>query len=609
VRLVCDTAALRSATQAISFCLAVSLNLLGLQPLQAESPSPGASPAAPDPATGEVRLPAANGWNAFLILDNKGVPLWTVEPADIFESHGCPEVVGLDDKGHAHICVSYSGRWTPTTLIADPKWLGGFAHGDIDPRIAGAEAYVGAQSGNLYQIVAWPNLVLDYRLIASLPGREIHTLAAGQLDPTTPEPEVVAFTVPGGVFQISPTGANGTFQWKHLGDYVGRVRQALVLPLAPNESPSIVTASRNGRLELLQIAGGQMKWRTIYETEMGMGRVALRPAQPGQPLTLYSTLDDGRILRHEQRGATNWQTEVIYHGPQGPRGVAAGQFDADPNVETVVIFGYGKKVERLARRADRWQAETIFEDFEKGHWIAAAELDGRNSTREIVVTGYGGRIYYLARPPGYGRPELAMRADAAKENFEGCDVGTLPAGWTSAITGEGAPAWAVAGDSTASSGAKVLQQSAVTPKPSFPLCLAGAPELKDGFVEVKFKTVSGTNDQAGGVVWRARDAANYYVCRANALEDNVVLYKVENGKRTALDIVGRAGGYGVTAKVEPARWHTLRVEFAGTQFRVALDGAELFTVADTTFPGAGKVGVWTKADSVTLFDDFRCGSQ
>lgn len=395
---------------ALSLAALLAAGFPGFANLQADTPA--ASPAAetaPDPGQAEVALPAKAGWEAFLILDNKGVPLWTVEAADVIESHGCPEVVGLDDKGHAHICVSYSGRWTPTTLIADPKWLGGFAHGDLDPRVAGAETYVGAQSGNLYQIVAWPNLVLDYRLIASLPGREIHTLAAGQLDPATATPEIVAFTVPGGVYVITPTGAHGAFEWKHLGDYVGRVRQALTLPRREGEPPTVVTASRNGRLELLRIADGKLEWQTVYETDMGMGRVAVRPAKDGQPQVLYSTLDDGRILRHEQSDANTWETELIYAGPQGPRGVVTGPFDTDPDVETIAIYGYGKRVELLSCLPDGWHAETIFEDLDKGHWLAAAELDGRNSTREIVATGYGGRIFYLSRPPGYGLEATATQ--------------------------------------------------------------------------------------------------------------------------------------------------------------------------------------------------------
>jgi hypothetical protein len=139
------------------------------------------------------------------------------------------------------------------------------------------------------------------------------------------------------------------------------------------------------------------------------------------------------------------------------------------------------------------------------------------------------------------------------------------------------------------------------------VCLQDAPRFRDGFVQVRFKTVSGDIDQAAGVVWRAKDHVNYYICRANALEDNVVLYKIQDGKRTALDIIGRKGGYGVDAKVVPAQWHTLRVDFSGNRFRVTLNGQHLFDVEDSTFAEPGCVGLWTKADSVTHFDDFSCG--
>lgn len=97
------------------------------------------------------------------------------------------------------------------------------------------------------------------------------------------------------------------------------------------------------------------------------------------------------------------------------------------------------------------------------------------------------------------------------------------------------------------------------------------------------------------------------MARANALEDNVVRYKVEKGKRVALDIVGRAGGHGVKEKVPVQQCSTLRVFFAGYRFAVLLNGKELFAVEDSTFPEAGLLGLWTKADSVTLFDDFRYG--
>ena len=144
---------------------------------------------------------------------------------------------------------------------------------------------------------------------------------------------------------------------------------------------------------------------------------------------------------------------------------------------------------------------------------------------------------------------------------------------------------------------------------AFPVCVKDEARLKDGFVEVKFKAISGKEDQAGGLVWRYRDANNYYICRANALENNVVLYKIESGKRKALDIVGRTGGYGLKEPVAAGQWHTLRVEFAGSRFKVLFNGKALFEVEDPTFAETGLVGVWTKADSVTRFDDFAFGAR
>jgi phenolic acid decarboxylase len=572
-------------------------------------PVPATAPAlpVPDPRLNEVPLPAQNGWNAFLVLDNAPTGVWTVEAFDVFAQHGSPEIVGLDDLGRAHICVSYSGKWTPTTVISDGKWLGGLAHGDVDPRIPGAETYTGSQQGNLYQIVAHPNLILDYRLIAFIPGREIHTIVAGDVDAAHQGAELIVFTRPGGVFRVTPTGPHGTFETKSLGDYEGRVRQALVLPHKPGETPEIVTVSRNGKLELLQLANSGLKWKTIYEDQMGLGRIALRPSQHGQPMVLYATHDDGRVLRLERAGG-DWNAEVIYHGPQGPRGVVAGQFHEDQNVETVAVFGYSRKVELLMRSGDGWRAEAIFEDRDKGHWLAVAELDGRNHTHEIIASGYGARIVMLSRPPGYGRKELAVSApqfgvtDTA--NFDSDKPGAAPDGWEIAQTGAGSPCWTVEADDSAPTRPHVLKQSGVA---DYPLCIREGVEMQDGFVEVKFKPVSGEKDQAAGLVWRYRDANHYYICRANALENNVVLYKVENGKRSSLNIVGRAAGYGVNAPVPKDQWSTLRIEFRGTRHKVFLNAVRLFEVEDSTFSAPGRVGLWTKADSVTLFDDFQSG--
>ena len=191
-------------------------------------------------------------------------------------------------------------------------------------------------------------------------------------------------------------------------------------------------------------------------------------------------------------------------------------------------------------------------------------------------------------------------------DFNADSVGASPKGWTITMTGKGTSRWTVERDDTAPSKGQVLKQSG---KATYPLALKDGTSLKDGFVEVKLKAIAGTEDRAGGIVWRAKDANNYYVVRANALEDNVVLYKTVDGKRSALDIVGRKGGYGVKVPVPANQWHTLHVEFSGSQFKVLLDGKQLFQVEDATFTEGGMVGLWTKADSVTVFDGFAYGGK
>lgn len=201
---------------------------------------------------------------------------------------------------------------------------------------------------------------------------------------------------------------------------------------------------------------------------------------------------------------------------------------------------------------------------------------------------------------------ITSNALGGTDNFDDGKTGEVPAGWTATKTGSGKPEWTVEKENSAPSKPNVLKQSG---EADYPICLKDETSLKDGFVEVKFKPVSGKEDQAGGIIWRAKDADNYYVCRANALENNVVLYKTENGKRKSLDIVGRKGGYGVKEPTSSGKWHTLRVEFAGNRCKVSLNGKHLFDVDDATFKEAGKVGLWTKADSVTLFDDFTYGAK
>src|ERR1700719_470149 len=154
-----------------------------------------------------------------------------------------------------------------------------------------------------------------------------------------------------------------------------------------------------------------------------------------------------------------------------------------------------------------------------------------------------------------------MEATAMADNtasFETDAVGATPKGWIATSTGGGNPKWTIEQDQTAPSKLKVVKQSG---RAAYPLLLKDDAKVKDGFIEIKFKAIAGSEDRAAGLVWRARDANNYYVVRANALEDNVVLYKTVGGVRSPLDTVGRSGGYGVAIAVPANVWHHLRIDF------------------------------------------------
>src|SRR6266516_308113 len=184
-------------------------------------------------------------------------------------------------------------------------------------------------------------------------------------------------------------------------------------------------------------------------------------------------------------------------------------------------------------------------------------------------------------------------AAAETGNFDEMKTGASPPDWTATQTGSGTAKWTVDKDNSAPSKPNVLKQSG---QATFPICFKNDTNIKDGFVEVKFKPIAGKEDQAGGVIWRLQDANNYYIARANALENNVTIYHTIGGKRVAFK--------SIKTKVKSGVWHTLRVDFGGNKFTVTFDGNKVIEATDQSFPNAGKVGVWTKADSVTLFDDF-----
>lgn len=204
-------------------------------------------------------------------------------------------------------------------------------------------------------------------------------------------------------------------------------------------------------------------------------------------------------------------------------------------------------------------------------------------------------------PPAPPIPEGARVID-----FEAV-AGAPPEGFTFARTGSGDPGqWVVVGTDSPPSGGHALSQSSTDPTSGrFPLAIYEGFTGRDVDVSVRFKPVSGEVDQAAGLVWRYRDPDNYYIVRANALEDNVVLYKVENGKRTDLPVKGAGRTYGVKQKVPGKAWSELRVTAGGNLFTVSFNGKQIFQVEDSTFQEAGRVGLWTKADSLTEFDDLR----
>jgi hypothetical protein len=192
----------------------------------------------------------------------------------------------------------------------------------------------------------------------------------------------------------------------------------------------------------------------------------------------------------------------------------------------------------------------------------------------------------------------ASAAVAETISFDQDKPGALPSSWQQGVTGKGSPQWSIRQDSSAPSKPNVLQQSG---SGTFPWCVLRGASVENGFVEVRFKPISGKEDQAGGVMWRWKDGDNYYIARANALENNVSLYHTTNGRRITIKYVD--------APVPRNVWHTLRVEFSGKRIKVGLDGKSYIDIEDGHIGGSGAVGLWTKADSVTAFDDFSYGSQ
>lgn len=199
-------------------------------------------------------------------------------------------------------------------------------------------------------------------------------------------------------------------------------------------------------------------------------------------------------------------------------------------------------------------------------------------------------------------PDSVKPVETIQFDFENQPAGQLPDGWSEYYTGSGGTEWKVKEDN----GNKVLSQLySDNPNNHFNVAVNNDIMAQDMVLTVRLKGITGNHDQGGGFVWRYTDKNNYYVVRANPLEDNVVLYKVEEGKRTDLPLVGKGKTYGVDVPPLGNGWNTMKLEVKDDLFTVFLNGKEIFKVQDKTFTNAGKVGLWTKADAVTYFDDLK----
>jgi hypothetical protein len=205
----------------------------------------------------------------------------------------------------------------------------------------------------------------------------------------------------------------------------------------------------------------------------------------------------------------------------------------------------------------------------------------------LVVAGMG-----LIGAAGPVSAQVTRRID-----FEGDTIGAPPSGIASALTGGGPPpAWKIVEDATSPAGPKVLAQtSADRTDHRFPLAIFERPAAVNVDVRLRFKAVAGREDRAAGIAVRLRDPDNYYVVRANALEDNVRLYRIVGGDRVQFA--------GAAAKVASNAWLELRIRVEGDRFEVFFEGRGLYKAIDKTFGAPGRVALWTKSDSVTYFDD------
>ena len=213
-----------------------------------------------------------------------------------------------------------------------------------------------------------------------------------------------------------------------------------------------------------------------------------------------------------------------------------------------------------------------------------------------AILGYKGAQAQPATDHESGTGKLGNVSGA----FDDLPVGKLPAGWKVEATNQKGPlaTWEVIKDTAAPPGEHVLAMARPnhTFGRTFNLCWTDKVSFLDGEIQVRFKAVKGKVDQGGGVIWRAQDKDNYYIARFNPLEDNFRIYYVRDGARKKLA--------SARAKLPAGKWHTLKIVQHGSRFEGYLNGRKLLNGTHNLFTKSGGVGLWTKADAVTSFDDF-----
>jgi len=603
-----------------------------------------------DPSRGEIPLEgAAPSWNAFHLFTSDTWRLHCIGAGHLTRDFGSPQVIVLDEKGRCIILQEDSGKWSAGVAIEDGSAMSGWARGDLDPRVEGEELYVAGGRGNLYRVTQHGRNSYTSEIVASAPGRRFSKLVLGEIDPSHPGNEMLALTNNGPVFDIRPEpGTKSGFVIEQIGDLGSRTRDVVLLPGVGSKPPRVAALQATGEVALLVRTPQGFDHTPMCQEPMSIARMARRPRRSG-PEVLYVARVDGLILRFSERDDGVWTREPIYAGPNGPRGLAAGHFDADRNVETVAVFGYSKRLQLLSRRpGGRWRVETLFTDTGGGHWLTAAELDGRNSTDELVGGGFSYHVFLLCRVPGYGLgdvavdpdgglPRYAMHGAASRRGEEApvahggttpsahakagspasplagtrpahallaCDFeadapGAVPAGWSVGETnGKGTTAtWRVVQADGAADGRKFLRiVESRNRGHTFNLLLTDRVYPADVRLDVAIRAETGKEDRGGGLVWRARDANNYYVARWNPLELNLRVYKVEKGVRSMFETC--------RVQCDPTVWHRVSIVMRGTKGSVLFDGARCLTFEDATFTGPGRVGLWTKADAASSFDGF-----